>query len=301
MTSTTFHSAPRTRDVILTQLRAVGIAPSAPVLATIAVVALATLFITIESLKTGQAIAFHPEHQMLPGLVGLLLPILVWRGEERFGAGFLWTLPVDRCRHALAKVFAGWAWLMGGVALFVLWSLAVTLLSGGNIIAEETLRVLKSSSFLASRTLDPAAVATVSWRPEPLLWLSPFTSATAMYLLASALALATRHPLRWIVGTVIGIYVLYGVGDAANAAWVGNLLEPLLESLIEGPYGLDALLTARTTFLNIDVTLSTGDKVAVWRAMPHVGQWAAATLLWTGSGFVTLFAAAWRHREGRRA
>jgi hypothetical protein len=39
----------------------------------------------------------------------------------------------------------------------------------------------------------------------------------------------------------------------------------------------------------------------VWRAMPHVGQWATATMLWTGSGFVTLFAAAWRHREGRRA
>jgi hypothetical protein len=290
MTSTTFHSAPRTRDVLLAQIRVVGLAPRGTALAAMAVVALVTLLITIESLKTGKVTAFHPEHQMLPGIVGLLLPIVVWKGEEPFGASFLWTLPVDRWRHALAKVFAGWVWLIGGVALFVLWSLALTLLSGGNILAEETLRVL-----------NPAAVETVRWTPKPLLWLTPFTSATATYLLASALALAMRQPLRWIVGSVIGLSLVYGVGEAANAVWLVNLLEPTLESLIEGPYGLDALLTARSTFLNIEATLSTGDRVAAWRALPDVGQWATATLLWTSAGLVSLLAAASRHREGRRA
>ena len=299
MTSTTFHSAPRTRDVLLAQIRAVGLAPRGPALAAMAVVTLATLLITIKSLNRGEVIAFHPEHQMWPGIVGLLLPIVVWRGEERFGASFLWTLPVDRWRHALAKVFAGWVWLMGGVALFVLWSLALTLLSGGNIFAEETLRVLTSVS--ASRTLDPAAMETVRWTPEPMLWLAPFTSATATYLFASALGLATRHPLQWIVGSVIGFYIVYGVGDAANAVWLGNVFEPLLESLFEGPYGLDALLTARTTSLNNEATLSTGDRVAVWRALPDVGQWATATLLWTSAGLLSLLAAASRHREDRRA
>jgi hypothetical protein len=282
MTSTTFHSPPRTRDVLLAQIRAVGLAPRGPALAAMGVVALATLLITIESLKTGEVISFHPWRHWLPGIVGILLPIVVWRGEERFGASFLWTLPVERWRHTLAKVFAGWVWLMGGVALFVLWSLAVTLLSGGNILAEETLRLL-----------NPTDVETVRWTPKPLLWLAPFTSATATYLLASALGLATRHPLRWIVGSVI----VFGVGDAASAVWLGSVLE----LLFEGPYGLDALLTARTTFLNIEATLSTGERVAVWRALPDVGQWATATLLWTGIGLVTLLAAASRHREGRRA
>ena len=149
--------------------------------------------------------------------------------------------------------------------------------------------------------LDPAAVETVRWTPELLLWLAPFTAATATYLLASVLGLATRHPLRWIVGSVIGLYIVYGVGDAANAVWLGNVLEPLLESLFEGPYGLDALLTARTTFLRIEATLSTGERVVVWRAAPDLGQWATATLLWTAAGLVTLWAAASRHREGRRA
>jgi hypothetical protein len=299
MTSTAFHSAPRTRDVLLAQIRAVGLAPQGPALAAMAAVALATLLITIESLKTGEVIAFHPEHQMLPGIVGLLLPIVVWRGEQRFGASFLWTLPVDRWRHALAKGFAGWVWLIGGVALFVLWSLALTLLSGGNILAEETLRVLRS--FSASRTLDPAAVEIVRRTPEPLLWLAPFTSATATYLLASALGLGTRHPLRWIAGSVIGVFLVSGLSEAANAVWLGNAFERLLESLFEGPYGLDALLTARTTFLNNEATLSTGDRVALWRALPDVGQWATATLLWTGAGVVSLWAAASRHRESRRA
>jgi hypothetical protein len=99
---------------------------------------------------------------------------------------------------------------------------------------------------------------------------------------------------------VIGLYIVSGVGDAANAVWLGNALERLLESLFEGPYGFDALLTARTTS-NIEATLSNGDRVALWRALPDVGQWATATLLWTGTGLVTLWAAASRHREGRRA
>jgi hypothetical protein len=159
---------------------------------------------------------------------------------------------------------------MGGVALFVLWSLALTLLSGGNIFAEEMLRVLP--------TIEPVRRA-----PEPLLWLTPFTSATATYLLASALGLGTRRPLRWIAGSVIGFYI------------VSEVFEPLLEFVFEGPYGLDALLTARTTLLK------TGDRVTVWRALPDVGQWAMATLLWTGAGLVSLWAAASRHREGRRA
>jgi hypothetical protein len=292
MTSFTLHSAPGTRDVLWAQIRAVESALRGPVLAAMTVVALATLVITFESLKTGAVIPFHPEHQMLPGILGLLLPILVWRGEEPFGASFLWTLPVDRSRHALAKVFAGWAWLMGGVSLFVLWSLAVTVFSGGNIFAEETLRVLRSAA---------TPMEAVHWTPEPLLWLAPFTSATAMYLLASALGLATRHPLRWIVGSAIGLSLVYAVGEAANAVWVSNVLEPALESLVEGPFGLDSLLTARTTFLNNEATLPNGDRVSVWRALPDVGHWAAATLLWTGAGLVALCAAAARHRENRRA
>lgn len=60
MTSSPFHSVPRTRAVLLAQIRAVGFAPRGPALATMAVVALAALLITIESLKRGEVNAFPP-------------------------------------------------------------------------------------------------------------------------------------------------------------------------------------------------------------------------------------------------
>ena len=225
----------------------------------------------------------------------MLLPVAVWMGEERFDAGFLWTLPVDRRRHALAKVLAGWVWLMGAVALLVLWLLALVLFSGGNILAEETRRVLPS--FQALVTFDPGAVHDVRWTPQPLLWLVPFTAATGTYLLASALALGTRYPLWWVVGTVSGFFLLVALGEASNAERLINVPGWLLEGLLPGPYGVDALLTARTESLQVAATLSTGETLVVWRALPDLGHWATATLLWTGTGLVALIAAASRHRE----
>ena len=52
--------------------------------------------------------------------------------------------------------------------------------------------------------------------------------------------------------------------------------------------------------LHTQATLATGRTVTVWRALPDLGQWAAATLLWTGAGLAALWAAASRHRERRR-
>ncbi|HEX2092566.1 MAG TPA: hypothetical protein VHG28_09205 [Longimicrobiaceae bacterium] len=301
MIETALHPTPRPRDVLREQLRAVGLALRVPAAATVALVGLVTLLLTAELLREGGRVDFHPEHQMLPSVVGLLLPIAVWRGEARFGAGFLWTLPVERRRHALARVFAGWAWLMAAIALFVLWLLAFTLLSGGSLLAEETLRLLPSYSVRAPGPIDPAAVRSVPWTPQPLLWLVPFTAATGTYLLASALALGSRYPLRWIIGTVLGVFLVGAIGDAADVKWLAFGPSNPLESLLNGPYGLDTLFTARTESLKIDVTLSTGESVVVWRGLPDLGQWAAATLLWIGAGVLALLAAASRHREGRPA
>lgn len=300
MMQTALHSTPRSRDVLVAQIRAVGFALRGPALVATALVALATLLITTEVMGTGEVIEFHPEHQVLFGMLGLLLPIGVWMGEDRFGAGFLWTLPVDRRRHALAKVFAGWVWLMGAVALLGLWLLVLALFSGGNVFAEETRRVLPSFSFAATGPFDPSAVQDVLWTPEPLLWLVPFTAATGTYLFASALAIGARHPLRWIVGTVFGFFLLVALGEAANAERLLINGDRLLGSLVDGPYGADALLTARTESLQVAATLSTGETIVVWRALPDLREWAMATLLWSGVGLVALAAAVSRHGERRR-
>lgn len=294
----TLHPTPRPRDVLREQVRVVGLALRWPAAAVAVLVGVVTVLVVGDVLRGGGGMDFRPEHQMLPGMLGLLLPIAVWMGEERFGAGFLWTLPVDRRRHALARVFAGWVWLMAGVALFVLWQLGLALLMGGSFLSPETLRVIPT--FPVPGAVDPAALRAVRWTPEPLFWLVPFTAATGTYLLASALALGARHPFRWIVGIGLALLLVNAAGAAAHAEWLALAPGRILDPLFNGPYGMDALLTARTESLKVDVPLTTGGTVIVWRGLPDTGQWAAATLLWTGAGLAALWAAAFRHRERRR-
>ncbi len=293
------HVPPRAGAVLREQVRAVGLVLRAPALGAAALLTLATVLSVTQLLEGTGPSSFHPELSMVPGMAGLLLPLFVWRGEPRFGPGFLWTLPVDRRQHALAKVLAGWVWLMAAVALLFLWLLALTLLSGGNVLAEETLRMLPGA-VAGARDVDPAALQTLRRAPQPLLWLVPFTAASGTYVLASALMLGLRHPLRWLAGGVLAGFLVLSVGQAMRAGWLVDELEGLLQTFFTGRYGFDALLTARTESLHTEVTLTTGETVGVWRALPHLGQWALATLLWMGAGLVALWAAASRHREQRR-
>ena len=189
---------------------------------------------------------------------------------------------------------------MGAVTLFVLSLLALTLFSGGNVMAAESLRLLSSFHFPAGGTIDASLLETVRWTPERPFWLVPFTAATGTYLLASALALGTRHPVMWIVGTVLALYLIVGISEEANAEWLATAPGRVLLGLFDGPYGLDALLTARTGSLKTEAILPSGETVVVWRALPDLRHWAMATLLWTSTSIVVLWAAASRHRERRR-
>lgn len=302
MTRVALHPTPGPRDMLLEQVRAVGLALRLPAAAVAALGALATLFFATEILGDGAVVDFRPERWILPGLAGLLLPLAVWQGEERFGAGFLWTLPVDRRRHALAKVFAGWVWLMAAVALFVVWLLGLALLSGGNILAEETIRFLPTSAIPAPGAVDTGAVRTVRWTPHPLLWLVPFTAATVMYLVASALALGMT--LRALIAAALGLFLLLFLtglaGQMTGSEWLIFAPSRLLRSFLHERYGLAMILTASTDFLEARASLPTGEMVVVGSGVPHLGHWAAATLLWTGAGLWALWLAASRHRERRR-
>jgi hypothetical protein len=297
------RALPRRRDVLREQLRATGLALRGPALAAGALVAVITLVLVVEIASDGAMVHYDPRPTMLPGLVGALLPIAVWAREERFGTGFLWTLPVDRRAHALARVLAGWTWLMAAVALFVLWLLALTVGSGGRVLPEETLQLL-TAPLPASGPLDPASVRAVRWAPHPLLIAAPFTAATASYLLASALALGSRHPLRWVIGGVLAFLLAAVMGQVAStalrASWLADAPWRALRPITEGAYGLDALLTARTESLDTAVPLATGETLVVWTAVPQLAHWLTATLLWTALALLALWAAASRHRERRR-
>jgi hypothetical protein len=88
---------------------------------------------------------------------------------------------------------------------------------------------------------------------------------------------------------------------AARRGLAGRRAGAAARLLLDGRYGLDALLTARTESLSTSATLATGGQVRVWSAVPHLADWALATLLWTGAGLLALWAAASRHGERRRA
>ena len=65
------------------------------------------------------------------------------------------------------------------------------------------------------------------------------------------------------------------------AEGVNFLLPPnegaAVQRVVEGRYGLDALLTARTGTLSTTTALTTGERAMVWRAVP-AGRYTTAAL-----------------------
>jgi hypothetical protein len=298
MTQATLHATPAMRVVLREQIRALAIALRTPSLIALAMAAVASALAIAEFATGGGPVDFAPELSMLPGMLGAVFPVVVWKREERVGAGFLWTLPVNRRHHALARVSAGWVWLMVAIAVFVVWLLVLALFTGGNFFGEQTLRLLPSAA--PEGTLSPDALHSVRYSPSPLFWLVPFTAGTGTYVLASAVALGTRHPLRWLIGVILMLLLLSVVGSATHVERLRFLPSVLVHLVHEGPYGLDALLTARAESLKTIVVLSDGTRASVWRGLPDVGAWAIATVLWTGTGLVGVWAASLRHAENRR-
>ena len=293
---------PRRGSVLREQLRVTGRALLGVALVAVAFLALLTLWVAMRGVKGDVDVSLNAWPTQIPGLVGALLPIAVWARDERFGPSFLWTLPVDRRRHALTKVLAGWMWLMCGVALFVLWLFALTAATDSRVLPE-TLRVVPYA-VAAAGPVDPVAFSTVRWAPGPLIWLVPFTAATACYLLASAFALGTRHPLRWVVGAVVAfVLATFASAEASvqlGVGWLDHAPARLMDMLFGSRYGLDAVLTARLETLGTHTTLTTGERTMVWWGVPTLADWGAATALWTGAGLLALWAATSRHRERRR-
>jgi hypothetical protein len=176
------HPTPRWRDVVLQQVAIVGLGLRREALVLIAVLAAAGSLVAGEIIRGGPA--FDGDETFPTALVAFLFPFLVWRSDKRFGPSFLWTLPVDRRRLALARVFAGGVWLTAALTFFVAWLLALGFL-GGAPAARTVMRV-------------------------------PFTATFAAYLFGSALVVGLRHPVRWLLGAA-GVIVLMGaVGQAIH-------------------------------------------------------------------------------------
>ena len=227
------HPVPRMRDVVREQIRivALGLRPVALVAAI--VFGIITILIFVSMVQGNAHTWFDSDEWREIGVLSFLFPFAVWWRERRYGPGFLWTLPVDRRRLALARVFAGWVWLMAALVMLVSWQFILARLAG------------VSGARIVSANV--------------------FGGTTAIYLLGSALVLGLRHPLRWLLGTAVVLFLVGMFNDM----------------LSHGPHPLDPLQSA------------SGFLAAAQQALSSI-------FLWLGVGLLALWAALSRHGEHRR-
>jgi hypothetical protein len=282
--TTARHPIPRFPAVVAEQVRVVGRGlrrEAAVVGIGLAAISLITFAFR---LRSGEAVDYEPSGTQLIALVGLLLPFAVWKGEKPYAGGYLWTLPVERRRHALAKVLAGGLWFVIAILLFQLWLLVLALLTGGGVGENET-RMLAT----AGGGHRPVRWTTPAWE-----WLTPFTSGPILYALGSALVLGVKHPIRTAAGLVFGFVFLAFLSEEV---FPGDILRPAVEMVTMGPLGLDAMYSGGAESLSRNAKGPDGREFTSWTGLPGPGRWAGATAIWAACASAALFAALFRHRE----
>lgn len=279
------HPAPRLAAVLLEQVRVVGLGLRREAAVLAALLAGLALIMVIDASRGDDAVDFEPVGIVLIAILGLLLPFVIWRGET--SGGYFWTQPLDHRRHALAKALAGALWLLVATAAFLLWILALALLTGGEIGVVETRYVLKAQP-------GADALVSVTWTTPAWEWIAPFTGGLVAYLLGTAFVLGVRHPVRSAAALVVGLAALVVLDDTV---FPSSILSPVLQSIAAGPYGVDAALSGGSASLTTETTRPGGKLMVFWLGLPTLERWAGALALWTFAGAAGLWAALLRYRE----
>jgi hypothetical protein len=253
MSSAVLSPVPAWGAVAREQFRSVGLALRREALAATGFVALATVWLAAMQSHSFGGVRLYPEAGVPAAMLALLVPMAVWKGEDPARRGYHRAMPVSHAAHAAARSLSGLAWTLAGVGAYFAWLGAMTAATGGQVRSE-----------------------------SPYLWVVPFTAATVMYLLGSALTLATTHPWRWLGGGFVG-YLFLGalpMGDGTRS------LFDVVNTVVTGRYGF--------------TTVISGQSPVPWRSYAHhadASVWLAATWLWLAMA-VTLFAwAAYRQPE----
>ena len=293
MTDFTGGRIPAMKAVWIEQLRVVGLAIRREGALAGVVLAIGSLgVIAISTMPVLQATFNEEMHQLLfdPAeppwgflavIAALLLPLVVWKGERRFGDTPLWSMPVDHRRHALLKVAAGWVWLMAILGAALVCVTLTTLVSGGTLGVDEVrLLVLDPVGATAG---TPGATEPVNWTTPWWEWALPFTSATAAYLLASTLLLATARPLFWAAGLWAAGMVVLGVADIWEIGWIERASDHVAWYI-----GADSFTHG--------MQLPTGRR-DVWTLLPTAKMWTASSAIWISLGLAGVLMASSRARN----
>lgn len=298
--SVELHSGPTLSTAVREHIKATALSLRAIAIPSAITGVVATLLALADFFRGRGGIEFAPELSMIPAFVGAILPIAIWSREKPFSSGHLWTLPVDRSRNALTKLVAGWLLLMMTVAAFALWLLIMALVTKGHITGDEVIKLLPPN-FRSDppSVVTPSMITTVTWIPNPVYWLVPFSAATGMYAIASAFMLGIKHPFRLATGIVAGVLLFVAVAQSIDSSQLWQSFSGVIQAVMYGRHGLDGLLTARTESLHTMVRLANGVNVVAWHGLPLVSDWLIATMLWTSLGIAGVIAALFRHRETR--
>jgi hypothetical protein len=243
------------------------------------------------STEAGQPLAmdFNPSLALGTCLLGLYVPLTVWKSLEPARRDYFWAMPVERGWHQLSRTAAGWVWLMAATALFLAYAYTVSRLSGGHAVNSTTVfvgtnthGVIQPGDMYKIRSVIPA------WQ-----WLAPFTGATIAYLLCSALAIAANHPWRWLAGIMLVFWVLTILTFVLETGVVIRMASALLGN--HTWFGLDTALTG--TLATPQMVHSPTGPVQRLVPKPALGAWVVATVVWMTVGGLGTWIAATRYRE----
>jgi hypothetical protein len=168
-------------------------------------------------------------------------------------------MPIARGPHTIMKFMSGWAWLMiASMAYLAFLVLLATILS---IITGEANRV-------ASGPL---------WE-----WAVAFTAPTLGYLMISAAVVGSDHAWRWIIGVVLGFWILITV----FAVFQLPAFAIFLKSIWSGTYGLKTALFGGAV-----------DPVCGLLLSNATSRWLVAMPLWIVGAAAATTILSYRHSE----
>jgi len=270
MTSPTLHEPPRGLPVFRLQILRLGRLLRPETIGLAVLLGMVVVFGLIAAPLDARATGYPQGLNFLLPLLAFLIPFRIWHGERLFDGAPLWTLPVERGKHALLIVAAGAVW--------------VALLSV-SVIAAFTLLALASGGSTASEGLDLALAGNAAPQVSGFrLWLClvPVGGALVAYAFASALVVGLRYPLRWAVGLFVAAILLAGIALEFG-------LQSMISELVYGSLGLDRLLTGGVLGFSVHPQDA--------RATPTAAGWILALSFWAGLGLIAVAIASARHRE----